>query len=133
MSKFLQYTALVTLAFSSGTLLAEDESIEQPKPIPNYTIKITSPEPEETFQNSAQNITVAVEVTPALEKEDSVVVLVDGEQSGDPQQDTAITLPWLERGSHTLQAKVIQPNGPGATSDIITFYQQRTSVLLPAH
>ncbi len=99
---------------------------------PVYTINITDPTDQETFQNDAQSITVTVSVTPDLAPNDNVVILVDGSESGDPQHATSIALPYLERGPHTLQAKVIQPDGQGATSSAITIYQQRTSKLLHA-
>jgi len=107
------------------------ETITVPKPIPQYTIKITSPQPEETFQNEAQSITVTVAITPELEPDDKVVIYVDGNPAGEPIHSTSISIPWLERGEHTLQAKIIQPKGRGATTDTITIFQQRTSKLLP--
>jgi hypothetical protein len=103
----------------------------KPKPIPQYTISIVSPQPDETFQSSTQEFTVKVDIKPDLEKEDTVVILVDGSQSGEPISSTSITIPPLERGSHTIQAKIIQPKGKGAESNIVTMFQQRHSKLLP--
>ncbi len=119
----------VALADNAPTLT--DTKNAPPKPIPQYTIKIASPAPEQTFQNEAQSINVSVNVTPALEQEDLIALYVDGTASGDPGSSATITTPWLERGSHTLQAKIIQPKGKGAESEVITIYQQRTSKLLP--
>ena len=56
---------------------------------PSYTILITSPAPEETFQNSTQELTVSVSVTPELRSQDYVVILVDGKEAGEPQQGTS--------------------------------------------
>lgn len=98
-------------------------------PLPAYRVEIVSPEDEETFQNEAQTLTVTLNVTPALRKEDKIVLVVDGEEM-EPTQQTVITVPWLPRGSHTLQAKVISKKGKGAESDVITIYQQRTSQIL---
>lgn len=99
--------------------------------VQQYSIHIVSPAPEETFQNDAQSITLTVAITPDLEAEDTVIAYVDGSPVGDPIHSTSIALPWLERGSHTLQAKIIQPKGAGAESETITIYQQRKSKLLP--
>jgi hypothetical protein len=79
-----------------------------------------------------QDFSVSLSIQPDLDKEDSVVILVDGNQVGDPVNVASITVPRLERGSHTLQAKIIQPKGNGASSDTITIYQQRSSAKLPA-
>ena len=70
-------------------------------------------------------------VTPALEPEDKVIALLDGHPVGEPIDSIHLALPWLARGSHTLQAKIVQPKGPGAVSSVITIFQQRTSKLLP--
>lgn len=108
------------------------ESVEE-KPIPQYTISIISPKSEETFQNSTQAFTVTVSVSPALEPEDTVAVEVDGSPAGAAVHGNDITIPPLERGDHTIIARVIQPKGKGAESAPVTFFQQRTSKLLPAH
>lgn len=127
MNRLLSTIVLLTyLFFPSGAFAEDDKS----KPIPNYTIQIASPLNGQTFQNDVDSFSVTVNVTPALEKEDSVAVIVDGTQSADTSHSTTIMVPRLERGSHTLQAKVIQPKGKGAISSTITIYQQRTSKLL---
>lgn len=139
MKKILMALGLIiTTGFFYTIAMAADvqtttETIAAPKPIPQYSIKITSPKPDETFQNEAQSITVTVAVTPELEPEDKVVAYVDGSTVGEPIHSTSIALPWLERGSHTLQAKIIQPKGRGAETETITIFQQRTSKLLPKH
>jgi hypothetical protein len=134
----ISFNLIVIFGLFYNIALADDKTtpttpstIAVPKLIPQYTIKITSPKPDETFQNSAQSITITVAITPELETDDKVVVFVDGNAVGDPIHSTSITLPWLERGSHTLQAKIIQPKGRGAATDVITIFQQRTSKLLP--
>lgn len=106
-------------------------AIITPKVIPHYAIKIISPKPNETFQNSAQSITMTVAVTPELEPEDKIIVFVDGNPVGEPTYSTSLDLPWLARGSHTLHAKIIQPKGRGAETETITIFQQRKSKLLP--
>jgi hypothetical protein len=115
----------------SGNLVAEAPTSSLftiPSAPTVYYIRIVSPESEEKFQNSTQNLTVIVQVTPILEAQDKIQMYVDGLPAGDPQQGLSIELPWLPRGSHTLQAKIIQANGPGAESDVITIFQQRTSI-----
>jgi hypothetical protein len=136
----ISFSLLVIFGLFYNVALADDKTtpttpstIAAQKPIPQYAIKIISPTPDETFQNSAQSITVTVSVSPELEPEDTVVALVDGNAVGEPIHSTDIALPWLARGSHTLQVKIIQPKGRGASTDVITIFQQRTSKLLPSH
>lgn len=102
-------------------------------PAASYSIEITNPTSEETFQNDTQSITVAVSITPALAPEDKVAVYVDGTATAEPIHATNIEIPYLERGPHTIQAKIIQKAGNGAESSTITIYQQRSSALLSHH
>lgn len=127
MKKMLMILGLLITIGSLYTVAVADDQI------PQYSIKITSPQPDETFQNEAQSITVTVAITPELEPEDKVVIYVDGSPAGEPIHSTNIDLPWLERGSHTLQAKIIQPKGHGAETSTIIIFQQRVSKLLPKH
>ena len=73
----------------------------------------------------------SVSVTPDLEAEDTVTLYVDGNASGDPAHGTSITAPGLDRGAHTLQAKITQANGAGAESQTITVYQQSHGLTSP--
>lgn len=59
-----------------------------------------------------------------------IVLYIDGMQFGDPSESTTINTHRLDRGMHTLQAKIIQKNGPGAESQIVTIFQHRSSALL---
>lgn len=133
MKKMLISFSILTMSGLLYNIASAEDNIliSTPKPIPQYSIKIISPEPDETFQNAAQSITLTVAITPELADEDKVVALVDGNAVGEPSHTTNISLPWLERGSHTVQAKIIQPKGRGAETNIITIFQQRTSKLLP--
>ena len=131
MNKRLPTIILLAYFLVPTTLWAANaQTSDQSKAAPQYTIEIASPLNGETFQNSTDTITVSVTITPALEEEDNVAIVVDGAQSA-PAHSTSVSIPRLERGSHTLQAKVIQPKGSGASSALITVYQQRTSKLLP--
>jgi len=134
MKKVIQPIILIALScfFAANTQAATPEAPPAvAKPAPSYTIQITSPKANDVLQNDTQELHVSVSISPNLESEDKVEILVDGHQSGTPVQGTSIQVPALERGSHTLQAKIIQPKGKGATSDSITVTQQRASKLSP--
>ncbi len=91
-------------------------------------IKITSPKHESHFHNRA-SITVTVEVTPVLEAEDKITFLVDGQAAAEAGQNTSITLPVLDRGSHTIQAQLTLADGTTASSEPITVFQHQASAL----
>ncbi len=102
----------------------------QPLPTGPSFIKITSPRNEETFHHDANVLTVSVTVTPALRQEDKVVIFLDGEPTADLMNLASMTIPRLDRGSHTLQAKLIKQNGQEIESEVVTIFQQRHSILL---
>jgi hypothetical protein len=137
MKKIIYIASLVgvmTTLFCYTSFAAEaiiDLQKPKTKAIPQYTISITKPQSDETLQNDTQELTVDVSITPELEKEDTVAIYVDGIQNGEAINNTSITIPPLERGSHTLQAKITQPKGKGAESNVITIFQHRHSKLLP--
>ncbi len=118
---------IVLCGFLSNSVLADDQSSTV-----SYTVEIESPQDQQTFPSATQSIPVTLSITPTLQANDLVTLYVDGQASGDPVNSTSITLPALERGSHTLQAKVTHSSGEDAgESDTITIYQQRVSKLLP--
>ncbi len=121
MNRMNQYGCLMALILSTTAMAAD--------PIPEYTIAITAPLDQGTITTGADSLQVSVAVEPGLAAEDSIVVKVDGVDSA-PQHSTDITLPRLDRGAHTIQAVIVQPNGKGAETGVITVFQQRASVLL---
>lgn len=119
MRQIISLFFLVIISTFSPIVLSEEAA--QPA---NYSIRITDPPNEQTFRNQ-QQVTVALDIIPGLQDGDAVVVLVDGKAVGEPVAATSITLPVLNRGSHTIQAKIIQPKGKGAVSQTITIFQHQ--------
>ena len=124
MKKFSILMLLLINTLCSHGVIADDTDTEA-----TYSIKIVSPKEGDTTHNE-EPLTISVSVTPGLEPDDTVDFLVDGESAGEPEHTTSISLPPLERGEHTLQAKLIGANGVKAESEIITLYQQKHSILL---
>ena len=97
-----------------------------------YTdIAITQPANEETVHDNEGNVAVQVAVSPSLAPGDRVVVLLDGQPAG-KWADTTLTLSGVERGAHTLEARVVGPGGSMlVASQPITFYVWQASRLFP--
>lgn len=97
----------------------------------NYTsIEINSPTNETTFQNQ-QSITVTVQVAPDLAKEDNVQLILDGAIYGKPQHSLSFTIDNLARGTHTIQAVIIDAQqNRQKTSQSVTFYIHQASQML---
>ncbi|OGT50950.1 MAG: hypothetical protein A3F17_08165 [Gammaproteobacteria bacterium RIFCSPHIGHO2_12_FULL_41_15] len=86
------------------------------------TFALTAPEEQQTFQNQ-RTIPVVLTVDPALRTGDKIQLLVDGEPYGDPQAQTGLTLQNLPRGTHAIQATLLDKTGqPIKTSNAATIY-----------
>ncbi len=108
---------------------------EKPKPGPLdfRQFAITSPGNEETITGN-QPVNVQLAVDPALNKgTQSVTWYLNGSALTDQAPDaTQFALADLPRGTYTLSATVVdQATGQTKSSDSVTFYVMRTSLLSP--
>lgn len=99
------------------------EAKKKPEAV-KYVVVIQSPAAEATFQRMGEDIPVAYSVTPALQGNDRLEILFDGTAATDlnllPSAD-------LERGSHTLQVRVLDEKGKELAAASSVFYIQQTS------
>jgi hypothetical protein len=132
-SEIISSTEAKTPNAAPNTTPTTDNSASTPNQIAEkpltYQIEILQPTPETTFHNG-EPLIVQLKVTPALQKEDTIALSVDGTPYGSPSSALSITVENLERGPHVLSAQVIQKNGAGATSAAVKIYQQRNTTLL---
>lgn len=102
-----------------------------PAAVTHYEITFTSPKAEETIRDNAGNVNVSVNLTPPLNDKsgDTLQFSVDGQPQGDSGMATQLTLTNLDRGTHTVQATVLDGANRPLTSARVTFYLQRFSAL----
>jgi hypothetical protein len=95
-----------------------------------YTkLTITEPADQSAFRNNAGQVTVKLDLEPALQEGDMVAIVLDGKEVGQGKS-TALSLSNVDRGTHTLQALVKNAQGKTLISTSpITFTLQRTSLL----
>lgn len=76
------------------------------------SLTISSPKNDETIWDNTGNVTVVYSLEPKLKSKSGhrMVVLVDG-QALDPLKDTKVQLENVERGTHNLQARIIDADG----------------------
>ena len=96
------------------------------EPFRYETLRITSPESEQTFQNPYEPIPVAVEVAPSLRRGHAMVLLVNGEQQPEMKLDAEIY-----RGAHELLIEVRAGDEVIQQSEPITIFVHRASRLRP--
>lgn len=99
---------------------------------PAYSnFQIVSPKDQETIQNQPI-LNVEVKVEPELIKGDKMVLLLDNQEQGVPQEDTKFNIINIDRGRHQLRAKLLGRNGEVLKeTNTITIFVHRASVNFP--
>jgi hypothetical protein len=97
-------------------------------------VTVVSPEDDTQIRENAGNVTVTIAVEPALETKlgHKLALFVDGAQFSEPSTATQFQLINMDRGTHTLEAKVIGSDGEVIISSPPSeFHLLRHSVLHP--
>lgn len=96
---------------------------------------IASPAPETTIRDNAGNVSMVVQVEPSLQVERGhrIQFMVDGVDQGEPVDSAGITFQNVDRGSHTLSARIVDADGTTLeTTPPVTVFVHRTTVNAPA-
>lgn len=112
-------------------LSPEDEDEAQPQDVPDYQIRIVAPANDESIWVNNGDVTVSMIVEPTLDAErgDQVILRLDGEPVSEPRNTTTFQLNNLSRGTHSLNATVVDSNGVTLTSTgTVTFHLHRASI-----
>ncbi|GAH02361.1 unnamed protein product [marine sediment metagenome] len=110
--------------------VTEEEQVPvDPKQQQYEEVKLVAPIPEQTFRNNIGLVDVIVALSPSLAVGDKVVLYVNGLVAGESEKSTRFTLQNVNRGTHSVQVKVLNPKGVvvGASKRVI-FYMQRPRV-----
>jgi hypothetical protein len=100
----------------------------EPRTVEYTTLEITSPANDSTIRDNAGNVSVNLDLEPALQEGDSVSVMLDGKEIG-KGRGTSVALSNVDRGTHTLQAVVKSAsNSTRISSPSIIFHLQRISI-----
>lgn len=90
-------------------------------------LMITFPRNGETTRSNSGDVAVALSINPVLSSTDTLVLKVNGIEMRRGHSEL-LTLPHLDRGSHTLQAFILNAaNETLISSEPITFHLQRHS------
>lgn len=99
-----------------------------------YTaVSVLQPTADQVIWAGEGPVTFAVGVSPALQAGDRVVIYLDGAQlPGTPMTGTSLTVPRLDRGTHTVTAAVIDASGRVLIqSSPVTFHYRQPSKRKP--
>ena len=101
------------------------------QPQPYQALEISTPRNDDTVRDNAGNVGVELRLIPPLQPQfgHSLVLLMDGRPAEAPGLNTRFELRNVERGSHTLQAFVLDAVGKTLfASAKSTFHLHRASV-----
>jgi hypothetical protein len=94
----------------------------------SYTVNITAPADETIIPRGPGNFSVSASVTPSLQGDSRLQLLIDGAASGEPQSGASWALTNVFRGTHTLEVAVVDDKGEQlAKSAPVTVYVFRPS------
>ncbi|MEE8514744.1 MAG: DUF4124 domain-containing protein [Gammaproteobacteria bacterium] len=91
-------------------------------------VAVMSPQNDEPVRENAGNVTVSVTLEPGLQTKlgHKLALFVDGAQISEPGTATQFQLNNMNRGAHTLEAKVIGADGSVIkSSSLVTFHMLR--------
>ena len=76
-----------------------------------YKVEITAPANETIIPRGPGNFSVSASVTPGLQADSRLQLLIDGAARGEPQGGTSWALTNVFRGTHTLEVAVVDGKG----------------------
>lgn len=115
---------------------APGEVAETPTPgpviEPYSRFSVVSPSQQETLWNIEGNLSVQVDLEPALQAGHRLNAYVDGALVRVGASNSTFTVPEVYRGLHTLQAVIMDANGQEVLRSLaVTFMVQQTSIQNP--
>jgi uncharacterized protein DUF4124 len=108
-----------------------EEQQEGDQEIPAYKVTILTPASDETIRNNSGLVNINAKVTPGLDQErnDLLMIKLDGQTLGEPGTSSNFTLSEVERGTHSVQVVVIDKDKKAIkSSKEITFHLQRIAI-----
>jgi len=98
----------------------EPKVIESETPYPDFSI--TSPAQGETVRNAEAEMDIAIQIDPPLTEKHFLQVYLDGLEVGEQTKSTELRLQQVRKGTHRLQARIIDESGQTiSTTPEVTF------------
>ena len=114
----------------AGSVQAQPDSGEAEKPTSYPTVEIVQPENAGTVRSNQGDVTVEVQLDPALAEGHVLAFVLDGEAIPDKVASTSFQIKSVDRGTHSLVATVQDEQGKElGRSSTISFTLRKTSLL----
>ena len=107
---------------------AEGSAQQDGEQATRYRLAITSPANDEAVRQNAGNVTVTVDLKPALQPGHRLRLYLDGNLLDNGGTRTTVNLTNVPRGTHTLRAEVVDGNGKVLRRATSTFHLLRAAV-----
>jgi len=124
----VELTPLTILGFPEIRNSSPDTTaVRNPSELVDYkSIAISSPQNDATVRDNSGTVQVQVFTEPALGQGYTIELWLDNASTGAPKANTSFVLDNLDRGTHSLSAKLYNPQGKLLlTSPTITFHMHR--------
>lgn len=96
------------------------------------TFEVAQPENDDTIRNDEGTVTVGLSLSPALLPGHKIHIYLDGDKIPGEVNATQFTLNKLNRGTHSLQVKVVDAeNNPQISTSLVNFHLRKTSSITP--
>lgn len=106
----------------------EGDTQEASDKAPRYRLAITSPADDQAVRENAGNVTVTVDLKPALQTGHQLRLYLDGNRLDNGGTRTSVQLTNVPRGTHTLRAEVVDGSGKVLRRTTSTFHLLRAAV-----
>jgi hypothetical protein len=107
------------------------EQVGEEKEAPNYRVRLISPENDQAFWENSGTVTLVARVSPKLDqdRDDQFLFYLNGKEVGGRQSSSSLTVPNVERGTHSASVAIVDSSGAAlSSSKTITFHLKRRSV-----
>lgn len=99
---------------------------------PYSILELLSPADQDTLFNIEGTLTVQLATYPALQTDHGIDLVLDGEYRAIGASNLTFTIPEVPRGTHTLQAVIVDASGEELIrSAPVTFFVRQNSILTP--
>jgi hypothetical protein len=129
-SKPVQLPQVQTYAPTLKPQTTQPLPVESNNPVENYkSISILSPQNDEALRQNEGTVVVQMDVKPELKEDNKIQLIMDNANMGPPQTSTTFVLTNVDRGTHSIQGKILDAQGNALiTSPPVTFHLLRYNI-----
>ena len=111
---------------------AQSGSVDEVEAVAYESLEITQPADDATVRSNEGIVTVSLSLSPTLGEGHEVKIILDGIELEGGMKGTQFSLNNLNRGTHSLQTRVVDAEGTELiSSNSISFHLRQASIIKP--